>query len=175
MEYLKEAVLESRRLVNGLRSLALDDLGLAGAIEQLLHEEKQRAGWTDARWIHNVEGRRFDRGIETAVYRVAQEALTNVRKHAESQQARVMLIYECSGRPGEGQLTLEVRDWGHGFEPEKRIGMKGHVGLQGMMERVSLIGGTCQVTSALGRGSTIHCAFPVIDPGALTELTDSGP
>ena len=79
LRYLKEAVMESRRLVNGLRTLALDDLGLAGALEEAVAEEKARAGWADADMTHNIAGRRFDKSLETAVYRVAQEALTNAR------------------------------------------------------------------------------------------------
>jgi signal transduction histidine kinase len=61
MQYLREAVVESRRLINGLRSLALDDLGLAGALEQLVSEERERSGWEKAALSHNLTDRRFDK------------------------------------------------------------------------------------------------------------------
>lgn len=162
LRYLKEAVLESRRLVNGLRSLALDDLGLAGALEQLLAEEKARTGWEKADLIHNVAGRRFEKTLETAAYRVAQEALTNARKHAAARQVRVLLLADNEERPQGGRLTLEVRDWGVGFVPEEKAGEQGHIGLQGMIERVSLMGGTFELQSAPGEGTVVRASFPIL-------------
>jgi signal transduction histidine kinase len=156
LKYLKEAVLESRRLVSGLRSLALDDLGLAGALEQLLAEEKHRAHWSSADMIHNVADTRFDRAMETAVYRVAQEALTNVRKHAEADRVRLSVL-------AEGQhLHLEVRDWGKGFNPDEFARDYSHVGLQGMTERATLMGGRIELKSTLGEGTSIRARFPVL-------------
>jgi signal transduction histidine kinase len=111
MQYLKEAVVESRRLINGLRSLALDDLGLAGALEQLVSEERERSGWEKATFSHNLTDRRFDKTLETGAYRIAQEALTNVRKHAEATQVEVLLQLENDSRSHES-LQLQVRDRG---------------------------------------------------------------
>jgi PAS domain S-box-containing protein len=164
LRYLKDAVVESRRLVNGLRSLALDDLGLAGALEQLLVEEKTRAGWEEADFLHNISGRRYLKALETTIYRVAQEALTNARKHAHTDRVRLLLLAE-EAEGGGPQLTLEVRDWGKGFVPEEHVGDYGHVGLHSMMERVSLIGGTSQLQSAPGEGAVMHAVFPALEPG----------
>ena len=163
LSYLKEAVLESRRLVNGLRLLALDDLGLAGALEQLLHEEKERAGWQNAEFAHNVAERRFDKSLETAVYRVAQEALTNSRKHAESDRVRLTLLERHEPDEKSGTLTLEVRDWGKGFVPENRIGEEGRVGLQGMIERANLLGAEHEIQSKPGSGAVVKAVFPVLE------------
>lgn len=162
LRYLKEAVVESRRLVNGLRSLALDDLGLAGAMEQLVADEKKRAGWEDAEFIHNVADRRFDKMLETAAYRVAQEALTNARKHAGTSHVRVMLITE--GEDSSGHLILEVRDWGRGFVVEEQTGEMGQVGLQSMVERVRLLDGQYELTSVAGEGTRIQATFPLLEP-----------
>jgi signal transduction histidine kinase len=159
---LKEAVVESRRLVNGLRTLALDDLGLAGALEQMLAEEKARASWTDADLAHNIAGERFDKTLETAVYRVAQEALTNARKHSQTQRVRVLLLEEQNSRKDGRQLTLEVRDWGCGFDPKQSVEASEHVGMQSMIERVRLLDGDYEVRSKLGDGSVIHAVFPVL-------------
>jgi PAS domain S-box-containing protein len=165
LKYLKEAVVESRRLVNGLRSLALDDLGLSGALEQLLNEEKARCGWDDARLIHNIGERRFDKMLETGVYRVAQEALTNIRKHAHTGRLQVLLVFEDDDRNGE-QLRLRVRDWGRGFDPQHQQIGPSHVGLHGMAERVHLLGGTFNLESVPGEGTVVTAVFPVLAPRA---------
>ena len=161
MSYLKEAVIESRRLVNGLRTLALDDLGLAGALEQLVADEKARAGWEAADLIHNVAGRRFDKTLETAAYRVAQEALTNARKHADARRVRLILLIAPDG--DRERLTLEVRDWGKGFQPELQESGSAHVGLQSMVERVRLLEGKYDLISAPGEGTLIRAVFPVLE------------
>jgi signal transduction histidine kinase len=163
MRYLKDAVVESRRLVNGVRSLALDDLGLAGAIEQLVVEEKERAEWETASFVHNLADRRFDRTVETAVYRIVQEALTNARKHSHAKNVRVMLVEHHDDETDQITLEVEVRDWGIGFEPNDAAAGEGHVGLQGMVERVHLLGGSLRFESKLGEGSAIMVQVPVID------------
>ena len=159
--YLKEAVTESRRLVNGLRSLVLDDLGLAGALEQHLAEEKERAGWKEAEFVHNVAGRRFDQTLETAVYRVAQEALTNARKHAGASHVRLLLLLAEDGPSDAMRLTLEVRDWGCGFVLEEVTSDGVRVGLHSMAERVSLLNGFYQIVTAPGAGTILRAYFPV--------------
>ncbi len=166
MSYLKEAVVESRRLVNGLRTLALDDLGLAGALEQLVADEKARAGWKDADLIHNVAGRRFDKTLETAAYRVVQEALTNTRKHAAADRVRLILLVRADD--ARERLTLEVRDWGQGFLPEQQESGPAHVGLQSMVERVRLMEGDYELVSAPGEGTIVRAVFPVLEPAPQT-------
>ncbi|HZT44392.1 MAG TPA: PAS domain S-box protein [Chthonomonadaceae bacterium] len=163
LRYLKEAVVESRRLVNGLRSLALDDLGLAGAVEQLLADEKVRAGWQEADLVHNIAGRRFDPTLETAAYRVIQEAITNARKHADTSGVRVTLLACQEEQTGVPQLSLEVHDEGKGFVPEEKMGLEGHVGLQGMAERVSLLGGAYAIESAPEAGTVVRATFPLLE------------
>lgn len=169
LRYLKESVIESRRLVNGLRSLALDDLGLAGAIEQLLSEEKERAGWEQADLVHNIPAQRFDTALETAVYRVVQEAITNARKHAHAPRVRVVLLLGANPRTGALQLSLEVRDWGRGFNPEQRTDDYRHVGLHGMVERIRLMDGVWDLQSAPGKGTVVSAIFPVPAPPGESE------
>jgi signal transduction histidine kinase len=165
LRYLKEAVVESRRLVNGLRALALDDLGLAGAVEQLLQEEKERAGWTEADLVHNVAGRRFDKVVETAAFRVAQEALTNARKHAQGQHVRVLLLAGAHPATDAPTLTLEVRDNGVGFVPDAVLLHSDRgFGLHSMSERVHLLGGVYDLISAPGQGTTVRAVLPALEP-----------
>ena len=160
--YLRESVVESRRLINGLRLLALEDLGLAGALEQLLRDEATRAKWkTELR--SNLEQRRFDSSLEIGVYRIAQEALTNARKHAESARVEVTLWADDEAEPPV--LQLEVRDWGEGFaldsaHEEDDIN---HVGLHGMRERVEMLGGTLEVQSETGQGTSVRAQLPIIE------------
>jgi signal transduction histidine kinase len=172
MQYLKEAVVESRRLINGLRSLALDDLGLAGAVEQLVSEERERSGWAKATLSHNLTDRRFDKTLETGAYRIVQEALTNVRKHAEAMQVEVLLQLETDSR-GHECLRLQVRDWGRGFDLENQVTGPAHVGLHGMNERAVLLGGVLKIRSAPGQGSSVVANLPVL-PAPSTEAHDKG-
>ena len=161
IHYLKESVLESRRLVNGLRALALDDLGLIGALEQLINEEKARTGWGDVELMHNIVDRRFSKTLESTAYRILQEALTNVRKHAETSRVRIVVLFDDDDK--EHTLLVEVQDWGNGFDTREKANSYRHWGLQGMVERVQLIGGTHEIHSIPGEGTTIRCVFPVAD------------
>ncbi len=163
IRYLKDAVVESRRLVNGLRSLALDDLGLAGALEQLITEEKARANWQEAEFVHNVAGRRYHKNVETTVYRVAQEALTNVRKHAQADRVRLTLLAAPLTGIKASHLELEIQDWGCGFVPEQRSADPAHVGLQSMHERAHLLGGAYFLTSRPGQGTLVRAVLPALD------------
>lgn len=166
LQYIHEAVVESRRLVNGLRTLALDDLGLAGAVEQMVFEEKSRAGWDDVSFTHNVDGERFHQTIETALYRVIQESLTNVRKHAAARQVDVRLQIEHDAALGLDRLVASVRDDGVGFRPESVPAHSSHVGLQGMSERMRLLEGTLTIDSEPGAGTRVVAGVPVfILPG----------
>lgn len=160
LTYLKEAVVESRRLVNGLRTLALDDLGLAGALEQLIREEKARAGWEETIFNQEIGDRRYDRTLETSAYRVIQEALSNVRKHAGTRRVEISLREE----PDDfgDRLKVEVRDWGCGFDVQERTMEPDHFGLHGMTERAHLIGGRTSIQSAVGKGTLITATFPVL-------------
>ncbi|MFM7320707.1 MAG: GAF domain-containing protein [Armatimonadota bacterium] len=160
LRFLKEAVVESRRLVNGLRTLYLDDLGLAGAVEQLLFEERDRASWEDASLAHNIGEDRFPETMETAVYRVVQEALTNVRKHAKARRVAVRIEF-TSESGADSMLSLEVEDDGKGFDPEAAGRSVGRVGLHGMAERIRLLDGSLDIESEIGNGTVIKARIPL--------------
>jgi signal transduction histidine kinase len=168
--FLRDAVVETRRVVSGLRSLALDDLGLAGALEQLLSEERERAGWESARFTDGSGGRRFDTAIETTVYRVVQEALSNVRKHAGASEVQVGLEYSPGARPGDARLCVTVIDTGRGFEHPAAQTDYAHLGLHSMAERVELAGGALELRSAAGEGTTVRATVPAL-PASGQEAT----
>jgi PAS domain S-box-containing protein len=153
--YLKDAGKESRRLVNGLRLLTLEDLGLAGAIATLLEDEKERAGWEDTFFTHNIAAKRLTITQETLLFRIVQEALTNVRKHAEAHHVTISLMHHTH------TLSLEISDNGKGFDTDTLFSVARHVGLQGMRERVRLLGGTFTIKGQVGKGTMITIQMPI--------------
>jgi len=160
LKYLEQAVGEARRLVSGLRSLELDDLGLVGALQRLLEEEKVRAEWKEVEFQHDLAEQRFDTALETAVFRVAQEALTNARKYAETSRIQVVLKHQRETLPGRSSLLLEIRDWGKGFDPKKTRESYDHLGMHSMEERVLLMKGRFEIVSTPGEGTRIQAVFP---------------
>ncbi|PZG13693.1 sensor histidine kinase [Nonomuraea aridisoli] len=134
-----------RELVHGLRPPALDDLGLARAIREL-------AGPAD---VVDVEGDLSDlpAAVEVAVYRIVQEALTNVRRHAGASHARIVL------RRVRQVLRVLVEDDGRGLPETPRAG----VGLGSMRERAAELGGICVVTGEPGTGTRVEVMLPVPD------------
>jgi len=153
LELARMAVKDARRIIEGLRPTALDDFGLAAAL-RLLVEDLRAEGW-DAAYEETLGDERLATELETALYRVAQEAINNVRKHAGTTGVRLSLT-----RTGAA-VRLAVRDWGAGFEVADGTsggGGRGHgerVGLSGMRERVSMLGGTFRVDSKLGSGTRL--------------------
>ncbi|MCC5578892.1 sensor histidine kinase [Microtetraspora sp. AC03309] len=149
-----------RELVYGLRPPALDDLGLAGAVRALA----EAAGPGLAADVE-VEGdlTGLPAAAEVAAYRIVQEALTNVRKHASAGRVRVSLRRD-------GELRVVVADDGVGLPRDRRSG----VGMSSMMERAAELGGTCAVTSEPGRGTTVTARLPVDRQALLTRASPMG-
>ncbi|QZY29670.1 sensor histidine kinase [Nocardioides coralli] len=147
-EGLGHTVAEVRRVVEGLRPPAVDDLGLSGAIAELGRELTGGAGLDLA--LELPEDRpALPAAVEVAAYRVAQEALTNVVRHAHAEHCRVRVCVEAA------ELVLTVADDGHGGAAPGR-----GVGLGSMAERAQEIGGSVQVTSDTA-GTTVVARFPV--------------
>lgn len=158
IECLRLAVLESRRMVNDFSALKLDEMGLSGALEQLIDKEKEIAYWQDVSFAHNVAYRRFNQDLETSIYRITQEALSNVRKHSGSDRVSVTLI-ETPCDSGESYLRLSVRDWGRGLSEKDNEEQVGHLGMRSMRERTRMVDGIFNITSAPGAGVHISVTF----------------
>ena len=159
LECLELAVKESRRLVNGLRALYLDDMGLAGAVAQVFADEAAAAGWKDTVYVHNLSGTRFDPEVETAIFRIAQEALVNVRKHATASKVTVELVkIQETALP---ELVLRVTDYGSGFDVDAGAKKHGHFGLRSMQERAALLSGRFTIKSHAGKGTRITMHMPI--------------
>lgn len=139
-----------------LRPAALDDLGLAAALERFVHEWSGNYGIEAEFLSSEFEGHPLSRDLEISLYRIAQEALNNVYKHAHAARASVML------RRRGGDIVLVVEDDGVGFDltVEASGPTSGRLGLIGMQERAALLGGTFTLESKPGKGATVLVQVP---------------
>ncbi|HXY17069.1 MAG TPA: GAF domain-containing protein [Gaiellaceae bacterium] len=150
-EQLVDTLQSVRRLAVELRPAALDDFGLQPALERLAATVGERSGLTVQ--VEALLGTdRLPTAVETAIYRIVQEALTNAVKHAEARQASVLLTRKNK------RVTVIVEDDGRGFDPT--AGTAG-IGLVGMRERVQLLDGSLRVETGRGRGTTLVAELPL--------------
>lgn len=150
---LTTATLESiRAIAQELRPPVLDDFGLAAALEGLAAQYWQRFGLPVHVYVRG-QRQRLSPEIELALYRIAQEALTNVAKHADATHATIDLQFR------EGTVSLRIEDDGRGFEPREGLGRG--LGLFGMRERAELVHGTFALESEPGHGTRITVAVPL--------------
>ena len=160
---------EMHSLAMRLRPKALDDFGLRAAIEAYVAAWSQRAGI--AADLHVADTERLSPSVESAVYRVVQEALTNVAKHSRATRASVVVERR------DGQLVAIVEDNGRGFEDRTEGDQRGSngLGLLGIHERASLLGGSAQVESTVGGGTTVIVRIPVPAPTAQSDDREEDP
>jgi PAS domain S-box-containing protein len=154
----KELSRAVRNLVLNLRPVALDDLGLQAALGQLLSDwSAQQPGIAIDFQADALVAARLPPEVETAIYRVVQEALTNVFQHAHARRVRVVMEWQ------EGLVTAMVQDDGVGFDPQAAAdsATDKRLGLIGMRERAALAGGSLQIVSRPGGGTTVIARFPV--------------
>lgn len=151
------------RLARGLHPVALDELGLAPALERGLATIAQRAGLVVEVGV-DLAGRRLPSVIETALYRVAQEAMTNVIRHAHASHVSVRCYFEGD------VIVLEVKDDGRGFDPEaaEAFVLAGRIGLAGIRDRIALLGGSTSIVSRPHGGTCVDVRIPL--PAAHTPL-----
>ncbi len=162
LELVQQTVGEARQVIADLRPTVLDDFGLATAIRQQV--ERLEGEGRGIEYEETLEGERLPAAMETALYRVAQEALTNVRKHAGG-EARVRVILRRDAR----SVTLCVQDWGQGFrvggafkyQARRRVEPGERVGLSSMRERISLLGGRFSISSEPGSGTEVTAEVPL--------------
>ncbi|MBX7169075.1 MAG: sensor histidine kinase [Pirellulales bacterium] len=146
---------EVRRLVRGLRPIVLDELGLAAALKRLVTDLGRDSG-IDVKLDNQLPGGlRLPEHVETAIYRLVQEALNNTQRHASAKHASVEL-------GGEGEMIrVCIMDDGRGFDPAVLArNQANHVGLAGMRERAERLQGRFQLQTAPGRGTLIEVEIP---------------
>jgi signal transduction histidine kinase len=167
VDHIEREIENLRAIITELRPAALDELGLRTAIEALLDRHREQAGLE----IHaslvlsssTAAEDRLDPELETTVYRLVQEALTNVAKHARANQVRVTV------NNVDGEILIDVQDDGAGFD---RDSATGGFGLAGMQERVSLAGGTLSVESG-EQGTLVTARLPTSRSGQAGGLSHS--
>ena len=149
---------EVGRLSRGLHPGILDEVGLPAAVTRHVQEFAQRHGVAVDLRIEGLDSEVLPPALQATVYRVLQEALTNVAKHAGARSVRVLLVRD------KATVVLRVQDDGAGFDPaagaELAVGDR-HLGLQVMRERAALLGGSVKVESRPGAGTMITAHFPV--------------
>lgn len=158
LQLVKEATATSRRIMSDLRPSMLGDLGLVAAIEWLAHEFEEHSGTRCVVDANNLDPDLSD-DASIALFRIVQESLTNVAKHAHASMTRIALDIDAD------RLVLDISDDGIGIAPDWSE-KKGSFGLMGMRERAIAIGGELHVMSGQDSGGTVRVEVPLADKPA---------
>ena len=150
-----------RRIAMELRPGVLDDLGLVAALEWQLKDFEKRTG-IRCKFFPPVENISLDADLSTALFRIFQEALTNVVRHSGATEVRVLLRVDADSS------TLEVEDNGKGIEKEKTVS-KESLGILGMRERSQIFGGRFTVTGTPGRGTKVTVEISPVEKGRMDQ------
>jgi signal transduction histidine kinase len=154
---VRATVSDARRIIANLRPTTLDDFGLEATLS--LEVDQLREDGYQVDYEVNLGDQRLPDPVEIALFRIAQEALNNVRKHAQTRRVRIRL-----GR-SENEAHLEIQDYGRGFDPVQATtggGPGERVGLAGMRERVSMLGGELEIVSHPNTGTSIVVTVPLM-------------
>ncbi len=163
---LDETLASVRRISSDLRPLMLDDLGLNAAIEWLARDAARRMGVEVIVQLGENDPPLDDRAA-TAVFRMVQEALTNVARHARATNVRIALRME------DGELVLTVDDDGIGY-PERAMQREGSYGLLGIRERAAMLGGRLDIGNEPGTGARLTVRLPLAQPASSADPTPVG-
>ena len=159
-DIVSQTLEEIRRLARDLRPATLDDLGLLPTLKSYVKEYARNSGLNVQFDVNDLGWTRLPFQTEVVLYRVAQEALTNVVRHAHANSVLVQLARN------DDSISLRVKDNGSGFELGRSIEEEDRcLGLSGMKERVELIGGKFQITARPGYGTDVHVHVPVGEDG----------
>ncbi len=154
----RQALVEVRQMAWGLRPTVLDDLGLVPGIERYAAVIQESRGLAVEVSTEGMDGVRLPRLVETALYRIAQEALSNVARHAQARSARVVLAHAGPG------ASLSVEDDGRGFDAAAALSHSrggNALGIQGMRERAAMLGASLHIESTPGRGTRVLVRIPI--------------
>ena len=150
-----ETVMEDlHRLAVNLRPSSLDRYGLAAALEQLVASFRKQSGAEVTLLVQGKEGQRLPGNVETTLYRIVQESLTNIARHAQAGHVGIVL------KRDEGRALLIVEDDGVGFDVDEAL-RRGRLGLLGMRERAEMLGGTLTIESSPEAGTTVYANLPL--------------
>ena len=156
---IRQAIQETKEVINSITPATLDALGLVPTVRQELKQFERETGYhidfRSSNWPN------LPRHVEFAIYRIIHEAVSNVRKHAKSPRLKVEMSQK------QKRLVIRVKDWGIGFIPDKLEPSSANrsIGLWSMRRRAELLGGTFNINSSLGKGTEIRVDIP-----GITEL-----
>jgi PAS domain S-box-containing protein len=155
-ELVAQTIDEVSRLARGLRPAVLDDLGLRAALERHAAEQERIFGFAIAFEWRGLGRQRLPRDVETALYRIVQEALANVARHSRARRVTIAIARSAKA------VRLAVSDDGCGFDvaSSSRAGTD-HLGLTDMRERAALVGGAAEISSRPGNGTKISVVVPL--------------
>jgi len=154
---LQQAIVETRRLMARLRSTPPAFRGLIPAVQQYLEDLGQEAGWEGECQMDTTDVL-LSPAQEAVLFRIVQEAVTNVWQHANTPKLRLELT--TTGIPCP-TVSLVVKDWGTGFQLDRVLASPQHLGLLSMRERARMLGGTCTIDSRPGQGTTVAVSLPL--------------
>lgn len=163
LELTDEILRYVRTLTLQLRPRILDDFGLQPALEWHLDLFRRQTGMAVGCELALPPGR-LPSEIETTAFRIVQEALTNVARHARGAETNVTVLLA-----DDGNLIVEIGDRGPGFDVERALTKRDSLGLAGLVERVQLAGGRIEIFSRAGQGTRIHAEFPLPAPAAPAQ------
>ena len=151
---IKRAIEEARRVIAELRPTEVEDFGLVEGLRHYVTDVSVAEGWQSKAQI-GLNGIALSPPVEAAIFRIAQEALSNARKYSGTHAIRVEL------KSDNGDLVLLVQDWGRGFDLSSLSAEHEHFGLVSMRERAKMLGGICQISSEPGHGTLISIRVPL--------------
>jgi two-component system sensor histidine kinase UhpB len=163
--FVNRAIEQVRELSLNLRPPMLDVLGLEAALRWFAQNQSKRSGM-DVRLIGHLNVPRLDPDLEIACFRVVQESVTNVLRHAQARHVWIELQQD------DAELSVVIRDDGIGFDVaamHKRAGCGGSFGILAMRERIDLLSGRLDIQSAPGQGTRVCASFPLNGAGTATE------
>jgi len=149
---VKQAIQESREVINSLQPATLRDLGLVATLRQEMRQMEQETRW---KIDFKADAVRLPQDIETGLYRIIREAITNARKHADTKRLRIRIT------SADEQVKVEVRDWGVGFNYNPQdVSRRQSTGLLSMRKRAELLQGACDIQSTTGQGTVVSVEIP---------------
>ncbi|MFC6170898.1 sensor histidine kinase [Loigolactobacillus jiayinensis] len=147
---------EIKGMALDIRPSVLDSFGLPAALKALAKRLEENTGIDITVVARDTAELKLSEDVQTVLYRIAQEAMTNALKHAQANEINLFLVAH------EHEISLEVIDDGTGFDVKQHISFNGHsLGLLNMNERVKSLNGTFQITSEPGSGTTVTATFPI--------------
>lgn len=164
-QQVRSCLTETRKIIFDLRPMVLDDLGLIPTVKKIADNLKERSGLQISVKLSGLQGQPLDSRVEVSLFRIIQESLNNVEKHAEATEVQVLMDFQ------HDCVTAVVRDNGKGFDPVKNNSQDSEsFGLLGMRERVSLLQGELDIRSEIGAGTKIMVKIPLANVKVAQKL-----